>query len=538
MNIASKRSFSAAVFIALVIITTLLTAVFFQFTVDDAYITFRHSLNLVTDGVLSWNLDGPREEAFTNPLYVLMGAIGIKLGIKPELPIKIVSLAIFILWLNRAIKISIPATRAKRLLVSSVFLLCIPSYIHAYSGLETLLFAYLLFEYLHSEEVGHPRDISISLLLVLCRPEGALFVATSLGCLLVRRLRGFHWSSPQDRPWLFPALLIGLVAILVLGYKINYFGDFLPNTFYAKTGRPQGVAAVLDNVKSSAPWLLLASFVFQWSKLRGWAIAKYWGVAIMYLVYIRSGLAMNYADRFWYQLFWPLIIHEITANQNIDSCLSLFNAKRPFESFSSSRNALTSAIGLGWVFAGILGSPVATLQIATYTGRLVRSHAGLGWHLNRILPKDATVWVGDAGITPYYSRRMTYDLNFLGTKEIAKKGVTVDYLDRENPDVFVLYASRCSPSHNIEGKHLKEIEFIERNNYQYSGGFAWQSNYCLNVYSSPGIANILDKDGGFKGAQANAGLNDRRTRAGFLDDVILSYLYLFSPGTQIPSVVE
>jgi hypothetical protein len=88
--------FASRAWIGVVTIAALvLTLVFFQFTVDDAYITFRHSLNLVEHGILSWNLEGPREEAFTNPLYVLLGVIGIKAGIKPELPIKVIGLFVF-----------------------------------------------------------------------------------------------------------------------------------------------------------------------------------------------------------------------------------------------------------------------------------------------------------------------------------------------------------------------------------------------------------------------------------------------------------
>ena len=89
--------------ISIISITSIL--IFFQYTVDDAYITFRHSLNLVENGNISWNLSGPREEVFTNPIYVLFGTIGIKLGIKPELPIKILSLGLFYFWLIRVIKL-------------------------------------------------------------------------------------------------------------------------------------------------------------------------------------------------------------------------------------------------------------------------------------------------------------------------------------------------------------------------------------------------------------------------------------------------
>ncbi|MCS5697500.1 hypothetical protein NZK32_00355 [Cyanobium sp. FGCU-52] len=511
-----------------------LTLVFFQFTVDDAYITFRHSLNLVEHGILSWNLEGPREEAFTNPLYVLLGVIGIKAGFKPELPIKIISLFIFFLWLFRAVRASTPSSRAKHILVASAFLLCIPAYIHAYSGLETLLFAYLLFEYLLSDDIGHPRDISIALLLLLCRPEGVLFVIASSGCLLIRRLNGSYVPSPEDGKWFFPVVLMGGLAFLVLGYKVFYFGDLFPNTFYAKAGKSQGIGAILGNFRSSAPWMVLAAFTLEWQRLKGWRIAKYSGFAVMYLVYLRSRLAMNYADRFWFQLFWPLIIYSIATNANILSTLSLGNVNRLWSSFSSSRLTVISLAGAAWIFSSIVGSPSSSLHLSTYFGRAIRSHANLGWQLNRYLPVGTTIWVGDAGLIPYYSRRMTYDLNFLGTRKIAKEGVTDEFLYEANPDVFILYSSGYTEAQTSKGQQDKELAYIREKGYQYVGGFPW-SDYCMNVYASREVASALASKG-FEHAQQVAMRNDRGKRAGFLEDVVLSYRYLLSPASVVPSV--
>lgn len=532
----SVAKFASRAWIGVVAIVALvLTLVFFQFTVDDAYITFRHSLNLVEHGILSWNLEGPREEAFTNPLYVLLGSIGIKAGFKPELPIKLISLFVFFLWLFRAVRASTPSSRAKHILVASAFLLCIPAYIHAYSGLETLLFAYLLFEYLLSDDIGHPRDISIALLLLLCRPEGVLFVIASSGCLLFRRLNGSYVPSPDDSKWLFPVVLIGGSALLVLGYKVLYFGDLFPNTFYAKAGKSQGIGAILGNFRSSAPWMLLAACTLEWQRLKGWRIVKYSGFAVIYLVYLRSGLAMNYADRFWFQLFWPLIIYSIATNANILSTLSLGNINRLWSSFSSSRLTVISFAGAAWIFSSIVGSPSSSLHLSTYFGRAVRSHANLGWQLNRYLPAGATVWVGDAGLIPYYSKRMIYDLNFLGTRRIAKEGVTDKLLNEVKPDVFILYSSGCTEAQTRKGQQDKELAYISEKGYQYVGGFPWQSDYCMNVYASPEVASALASKG-FERAQQVAMRNDRGKRAGFLEDVALSYRYLLSPASVIPSV--
>ena len=45
-------------------------------------------------------------------------------------------------------------------------------------------------------------------------------------------------------------------------------------------------------------------------------ILKFSPFFIIYIVYLQSALAMNYADRFWFQLFWPLIIYFIGNNKS------------------------------------------------------------------------------------------------------------------------------------------------------------------------------------------------------------------------------
>ncbi len=534
------RSFAAARvkrawIVLLVFAAALLSIVFFQFTVDDAYITFRHSLNLVREGILSWNLEGPREEAFTNPLYVVLGTIGLQLGMKPELPIKLLGATIFFVWFWRANQIARPATSAKRILLSTVVLLCIPAYIHAYSGLETFLFAYLLFEFLACDQIGSPKAVSIGCLLLLCRPEGVLFLAAAGSTFLYHISTRSGTSQAKGSQWRYPMLAIITITILIFGYKITYFGDFLPNTFYAKSGTPFNGQTVLANLASSLPWVLLAAFTFNPNETGGRYVTKYIGFAIIYLVYIRSTLAMNYADRFWFQLFWPMVVYSTASNNKLDSFRSLLGFQGGLN-YASIRSGALSTLAFAWI-AGhtLITKPAEIMFLATYFGRAIRSHASLGLVLNQILPEDATIFIGDAGLIPYHAKRMAFDPLALGTKEIAKKGITEEFLNRAKPDVFILHASTCTDE-ATRGTYFsweKEVAYIKANGYHYLGGFLAGKSYCMNIYAKPALATRF-ADQRFIDAQRRSLINDREKAPGFLSDLKQSYTWLFSTTRPMP----
>jgi hypothetical protein len=59
----------------------------------------------------------------------------------------------------------------------------------------------------------------------------------------------------------------------------------------------------------------------------------------------------------------------------------------------------------------------------------------------------------------------------------------------------------------------------------------------MNVYASPEVASALATKG-FEDGRQVAMRNYRSNKAGFLEDVALSYRYLFSPTSSIPSVSD
>jgi hypothetical protein len=346
----------------------------------------------------------------------------------------------------------------------------------------------------------------------------------------VKKIIGLSESVDSDlgRKWNYClAPLILATSALIIGYKIVYFGDIFPNTFYAKSGSPLDYVATLKNFLSSLPWLLMSVFLFRWKSIKGFAVAKFFGYFVIYVVYLKSNLAMNYADRFWFQLFWPLIIYSFSTNENIFGGL-------PPRNFVFSRANILSAVGLYWIVSGTVFKPLEYAGLVTYTPRILRSHASLGVYLSRHLPSNATVWLGDAGMIPYYAKRKTYDFVFLGTRKPTSEGVTAQFVRQKSPDVFVLQASGCTSEQTRQEQFANEISFIKSREYHYFGGFLTVEGYCMNVYARPDFSKYFANNE-YELSKNYSNVNDRKRSSGVFEDLYFSYEYLFSPADRVGS---
>lgn len=205
-------------------------AVVFNFTQDDAYITFRYAENYLNGDGLVFNV-GERVEGYTNFLWLLFMIIGRLLGAEYVLFSKILGVAfgagalVLIFYIARSI--------FKR----NYFLAGLTAFgsgtiaSFAYwsvAGLETSAFSFfvLLAVYLYMRK---SYLVAVSAILAsLLRPEGALLFALIILYEIIasRRISGKA------------LILIGLYAVPLIPYlffKLSYFGGILPNPFYAKT---------------------------------------------------------------------------------------------------------------------------------------------------------------------------------------------------------------------------------------------------------------------------------------------------------------
>jgi hypothetical protein len=197
---------------------------------DDAFISFRYADHFARGVGLVWN-PGERVEGITNLLWTVLMAAGARVGLDlPSLSIAcgLVSFAAlgWVLW--RVDRGRIPA--AMWVLAATADLA-----VWATGGLETMTFTALIIGALFlsfGEVRSTVRDLGAGALLglaTLVRPDGVVVAATLVPLVGLqtpgrRLIRGAASGAP---------VLICVVG--VTWFRLRYYGDPLPNTFYAKS---------------------------------------------------------------------------------------------------------------------------------------------------------------------------------------------------------------------------------------------------------------------------------------------------------------
>ena len=215
----------------------------FWFLTDDAFILYRYASNLVTGHGLVWNPEPFRPvEGYTSALWVLiLSTIWWLTGLEPPETSNWLSLlfgygtlavGVRIVW-----RMELPPFLERHR--SQVVLLVVLGTITnrtfltwLSSGLETALFNFLLTSWLclvlELRENSSTARVALLCTAVgfmgLTRPDGLLFLAATVALLALGPER--RWRGAATAP-------LAVIPLHVLARKI-YYGEWLPNTYYAK----------------------------------------------------------------------------------------------------------------------------------------------------------------------------------------------------------------------------------------------------------------------------------------------------------------
>ncbi|MDY0002049.1 MAG: hypothetical protein RBU30_12190 [Polyangia bacterium] len=275
----------------------------FDFLCDDAYISFRYAENMARAGELTWNLGEPPVEGYTNFLWTVILAAGIRLGAGPEAAAPVLG-AIFgllslwaLFWMQRVLS-GAGGLRPGRLeqrfgpleelwggarlpsgwdALAPAIAACWGAFAcWSSGGLETALFTFLLTwgltQVLREEAAdasGVPGQLRpsglIFALAAMTRPEGALLFAVvaahrllwSLADLALQAFgrgprRRLSETLLRDGLW-----ILGFVVLYgaYFAWRYEAYGHLYPNTYYVK------VATTDPGKTLEAGWAYLQSFV-------------------------------------------------------------------------------------------------------------------------------------------------------------------------------------------------------------------------------------------------------------------------------------
>lgn len=214
---------------------------YFGYLSDDAFITFRYVKNFLNGLGPVYN-PGELVEGFTSPLwFMILAGLG-RLGIDIVFAGRAVGVIggilqiILIYLLFKKIKLSSVSRLLGVLFISLSNVIAV----WALSGLEPVMFSFLIlanFYLISLTEKWNKKSLlvlsGVSILLVLTRLEG-LFVPVIISGFFV-----YQWLIKKAKLEKFAVFyLLPFISVIALSFLIRFriFGDWLPNTFYAKVG--------------------------------------------------------------------------------------------------------------------------------------------------------------------------------------------------------------------------------------------------------------------------------------------------------------
>jgi hypothetical protein len=320
-----------------------------RWTCDDAYLSFRYAQHFAEGHGLVFNLD-PAEapvEGYTNFSWTMWLACGWWLGCTDSALETWASVSGVACHAGTVLLLAFVAWRASGGHASVPIAACGYAAIHhaaslAPAGLETALFVLLVALLLlpavvlrcarHAWLTGF-----VAVLTAMTRPDGALAVAVAGACVAAdaRRRRA-------------PALLVGYLAPFALVFapyllwRRAYYGDWVPNTFHAKSGGDpypgQGLAYVWSFAQcywallpapvlavwfllrrpdplasltvwlGRRPWLVIAAFVLPYLGFVVWVGGDFMFGRFLLPVLPALLLAFDLAAVRWRRAWWSLVL--------------------------------------------------------------------------------------------------------------------------------------------------------------------------------------------------------------------------------------
>jgi len=423
---------------SLVLLGSMLLAFHNRFIQDDAFISFRYAQNLAQHGELTWNPgEADRVEGYTNFLWTLLMTIPHLLDIDPvtfSMALGLFfALGSFITFWHLSAYI---LTDFNYRLLALVLLGTNYTFsAYATGGLETQMQAFLVLlstlftlKLTSDDSLKNPLTLItlsiITALALLTRLDTALLLfilCTAIGLHLLKAKLPLIKSAGT-------AALAVLPAVLILGawfaWKLGYYGELLPNTFYAKTG---GLSfnAIYNGIfylyKFAHSYLLIPFailFLFYLPRLARLPVLRILiamtGIWLLYIIYV-GGDFMEF--RFLVPII-PFIMLLITV------LIALIGVKEV--KYALVILLLAGSFHHQQTFTFINGiEPVDILE--GHLTKPAENWVGTGKTLAVLFPgrdEPVVIAVSAAGAIPYYSQLPTVDVLGLNDKWIARQGIT------------------------------------------------------------------------------------------------------------------
>ncbi|MDB4944892.1 MAG: acyltransferase 3 [Labilithrix sp.] len=408
-----------------------------RFIQDDAFISFRYARHLAAGHGLVWNTGESPFQGFTNPLWTLVIAGGMRAGAEPVVLSQALGLACFVVTLVTAGSVASAHSGARRVGLAVVVGLGLNASFnaHATGGLETqsqamfaMLVAWCLTRAPAEARARERWFAAASLaagLAVWTRLDSVLLVTPMLlvALLQARNARSGRLVLAAMLP--FTLLLAGLAA-----FCWTTFHRLLPNTFYAK-------ASGLDGVVLRAGAGYLVTYLSSYQLLPFLAFAAYLGRRT-----IRRAPPLLQAAMFAL-LSWALYVVAIGGDfMEFRPLVPILPMAVVIVAWSVNGGggekavwvfASASVISSGLVYLRLRDTPVVDGPGLVETVRGLDDHitehdqdwreVGVGLGRAFACDRDVTIGTMASGAIPYYSDLRTVDMLGLNDAWVARHGI-------------------------------------------------------------------------------------------------------------------
>jgi len=404
--------------------------------IDDAYIFFRYVDNLLAGEGLTWNpgeVGHDRVEGYTSFLYVMLLTVPRALGAEPVASTHLINIGLFIGIVAVAFRIMVRTFGGHRWSTLITPLLLATSAAlgqSARTGLEQMLFAFLILVAcaLHLAADGRTRSRVLGGvafgLVVLTRPEGMLAYGIC-ACISLWEARksglGLALASESRR-----TLGVLLVVLPHLAWRLWYYGEPLPNTYYAKVGYSLeniqrgliGGLEFLTTFRGALPALALVAWSMAPPSRTGRVCAS---LLVGWIAYAAFFLGLStWVASYTVPIDW-LALMTLGSSATAMINQGTIRVRLPFVLAGAFFLVANAGSGLARRVASDL--PFEMALVNPRDGGMINGFIEIGEKLREIASPGDTVAVGACGAIPYLSGLVTYDTLGLNDKHIARQPV-------------------------------------------------------------------------------------------------------------------
>lgn len=419
-------------------------ALYYGYTSDDSYISYRYARHL-GDGIgLVWN-PGQHVEGYSNFLWVLLlaalhalGADIVWSGRWLGFAAGVATLGVTYMLVRELLDRSDFARYAG---LAAAFALAAsgPFALWSYAGLETQLFALLVsiavLLHVREQRIGmFPASGVVWALAAMTRPDAVVLVVVSAVFKLSDLILAESSARTDERAHITRracAIWLGTFAAIFVPYFIWRFATYgwlFPNAYYAKVGEgfeqyERGIKYLSQFAQEYAAWLvLLAPLALLLRGVRRPGVAYVLALVsvwCLYVVYVGGDALLRF--RFFAEilpLFYALIAASIAAiigAVRIDSPRAMML-----------RYIAGAVVATGLIAFTLQSTPNERFAVAvTFESAAVDDRVEIGRWLRAHAPQDTSIAVLAAGAIPYESQLETIDMLGLNDEHIAHRPIRI-----------------------------------------------------------------------------------------------------------------